>query len=196
MEPLKKAVDKYLEQQQLSDQQLESLFALQQGAAPKESKFGWKGLATLAASLCLAVVLAYQLLPGDRDIVQQIAVEVAKNHIKMKPLEIESQSMRDIQNYFTQLDFSPVKSVHFDQISNIMLGARYCSIQGITAAQLRFVDADGQRKTVYETLYDKQVFDKLPDLQKGEKPLQVFVKGLKVQIWVEKGLLMASVEEG
>jgi hypothetical protein len=123
---------------------------------------------------------------------QDIAVEVAKNHIKMKPLEIETSAMSDIERYFTQLDFYPIRSRQFNASAFQMLGGRYCSIQGITAAQLRYHDPQGRYVTLYETYYDSARFPPLPDVDKGGTPLKLYESGLEIMLWVEKGLLLVS----
>lgn len=40
----------------------------------------------------------------------------------------------------------------------------------------------------------KEVFGKLPDIDHNEKPLAAWVKGIKVRIWVEKGILFAMTD--
>jgi hypothetical protein len=110
----------------------------------------------------------------------------------MKPLEIETSAMSDIERYFTQLDFFPISSRQFSFSPDQMLGGRYCSIQGITAAQLRYHDSQGRYVTLYETRYDSARFPPLPDVEKGEVPLKLYVSGLKITLWIEKGLLLVS----
>jgi len=123
---------------------------------------------------------------------EKIAAEVAKNHLKRRPLEVSTQSMMDIQQYFTELDFMPTRSSWFPLGDQQLLGARYCSIQGVTAAQLRYSGAQDETVTLYEAPYDADIFKSLPNVDAGELPLQVFSKGLQVKIWVEKDVLMVS----
>ena len=40
----------------------------------------------------------------------------------------------------------------------------------------------------------KQVFNDFPELKEGSKPLTVYVKGMKVDMWVEKDILFALIE--
>ena len=127
---------------------------------------------------------------------ERIGNEVAKNHIKLKPLEISTSSIQVIRNYFTELDFSPIESSLLKDTGKVLLGGRYCSIQGITAAQLRLKDEKtGQVQSLYQTLYDPKVFSGLPVLDKDNQPVTVYSKGLEVEIWVEKGLLFALTKE-
>ena len=40
----------------------------------------------------------------------------------------------------------------------------------------------------------KQMFKDFPELKEGSKPLTVYVKGMKVDMWVEKDILFALIE--
>lgn len=140
--------------------------------------------------------LATPNLITQQQMVAAIADEVAKNHIKMKPLDINSNHFQEVQGYFTQLDFLPSASQHFNQsatqVVDHLLGGRYCSIRSITAAQLRFGDNEQNRTTLYQTEYLPDVFGTLPVLEQGQTPLVTYAKGLRIEIWVEKQLLMVS----
>ena len=155
-----------------------------------------KRYAMLLVAVALFAVLALpRIWIQNISLPERIAQEVARNHLKMKPLELESSSMAEIAHYFAQLDFNPIHSQVFPLGEDRLLGGRYCSIQGITAAQLRYLDEQAQRVTLYETAYDPRVFSALPDIDKGEKPLVLYAKGLKMTIWVEKDLLFVSGAE-
>ncbi|MCG9731450.1 hypothetical protein L1D44_16775 [Shewanella sp. Isolate13] len=162
-----------------------------------------KSLVALAASVLL-LVLSVQWYPeisrqgevgGSRglavsDMHAKIANEVAKNHIKMKPLEVQTAQLSQLRAYFTELDFTLVSSSRIDDAKQ-MIGGRYCSIQGLTAAQIRFVDPP-QSVTLYEVQYDKRLYGEIPIIESGEAPIELVVRGVAVSIWVEKGLLMAT----
>ncbi|MBE9560161.1 MAG: hypothetical protein IMF15_05195, partial [Proteobacteria bacterium] len=49
-------------------------------------------------------------------------------------------------------------------------------------------------QTLYQTEYRKDVFENMPALEDGDKPVDIHVKGVKVTIWVEKGLLFALTD--
>jgi len=75
-------------------------------------------------------------------------------------------------------------------------GGRYCSIKGVTAAQLRFAsESDGKVSTLYQVPYEKALFGSVPAIESDDSPMVLASKGLNVQLWVEKGLLMVLVEE-
>ena len=220
-QPLKQSAKDYIGQQQLSEQQLEKFERLletnHRDEKPEDLGGGLgesvevtrnhiveliktrRAFIATAASVVLAITVSLVYFPANNDIYWQISDEVARNHIKMKPLEIRTQDLDELRNYFTELDFSVARSRVFEQSNNVknrgMLGARYCSIQGITAAQLRYQNKAGKKVTLYEVPYDSRVFGLLPNAESGDVPLHIFVRGLSVSLWVEKGLLMVAAEE-
>lgn len=87
----------------------------------------------------------------------------------------------------------PVES-SLQALNNLQLiGVRYCSLQGITAAQLRMKQGENLH-TLYETEYVPEVFGDIPSLEKDEVPLVVYAKGIKVKVWFGKGLLFALTD--
>ena len=155
---------------------------------------GKYSLLALTASLVLVFMLSVNFYPGSRYISWKIADEVAMNHIKMKPMELKSDRLAPLRDYFTQLDFSVVRSELFAKKNYTMLGGRYCSIQGVTAAQIRYRTDKGQKVTLYEVAYDPKLYGDIPKIEQGEAPLSIDVKGVSVSLWVEKGLLMAEAK--
>ncbi|WP_299809540.1 hypothetical protein [uncultured Shewanella sp.] len=167
-----------------------------------DSPTRYKSMLALAASVLLLVLslnwypeIGWQGEPsstpqlGVSDMSIKIAVEVAKNHIKMKPLEVQTAELSQLRDYFTELDFTLVSSSRIGEAKQ-MIGGRYCSIQGLTAAQIRFVDK--QPLTLYQVQYDKTLYGELPRVDLGQKPVELVERGVAVSIWVEKGLLMAT----
>jgi hypothetical protein len=203
-------IKKHIESERLDDAQLKELLSMQQAvlgldsSEPSQDKIianhkrrTWFG--ALAACLFVTVIIFLNEnggMPGVQNMPKEIAMEVVKNHLKLKPLDVKASSMRDIQEYFTQLDFLPlsssVASRHFSLPVTQLLGGRYCSIQGVTAAQLRYQRNDSL-STLYEVAYDSATFGTLPNMENNEQPLELLIKGLKVAMWVEKGLLMVLV---
>lgn len=195
---LSKAVKAYFDKQSLSEHQLDSYEAMFDNSEPKISAWtSYTKFIAAAASILLVMILSFQYYSVEQDIDMgmEIAQEVAKNHIKMKPLEVKSNQLGDLKRYFDQLDFSLIESERL--LDKTMLGARYCSIQGVTAAQLRYQQSDKSLSgiTVYEVDYQPELFGKIPDIDKGMEPRKIVLKGLELHLWVEKGLLFASAQE-
>ncbi|BFM14912.1 hypothetical protein R50073_10950 [Maricurvus nonylphenolicus] len=206
---LRQSSQDFFAEQQLDEAQLVNLQQLQQQFATSENNKTSKKpallryrLSMVASVFFIAALLTFvltQLQPAiksQENLITAIANEVAKNHIKMKPLDVKSHHFNDMQKFFTQLEFIPTPSTYFQSQQGVssytLIGGRYCSIQSITAAQLRYGDAQDPHTTLYQTEYLPDVFGELPVLEQGQVPLVTYAKGLRIEIWVEKQLLMVS----
>ena len=110
-----------------------------------------------------------------------ISTEIAYNHNSQMQMEIESNSLLDIQTYLNRLGFTLIESEYFSKGNWELLGGRYCSISGKIAAQLRVKNNDtNEVYTYYQSSIDQQ-----PDQNMG-----FAVDGVNVELWEEKGLLM------
>ncbi len=192
---LKNTVKDYVESKQLSSEQLQDLTKMlntKHENKQRESLFNMRAIAAvLVLSLALGIFWGVSTI-NHADVSQLIAEEVSSNHLKMKPMEVSSTSLNEVRAYFGKLDFS-LSSSQFVANNNLQLiGGRYCSIQGETAAQLRMQDeVTGNIHVVYQAPYNKDLFRELPNLQQGQKPVRHFVNGIGVDVWVEKGILFA-----
>ena len=196
--PLKQAVIDKLETYTLNEDRFRELDSLtrQIPVEPVRRRVPYwpAALAAAVAVFLLAFLLTPQLLEQG-DVRERVAMEVASNHVKLKPLEVETSSIEGIRDYFDKLDFMPVSSALVGRSGLELLGGRYCSLQGITAAQLRISEpGSDQVQTLYQTEYIRDVFRDMPVVEEGGEPVELYVKGIKVKIWVEKGLLFALTE--
>jgi len=158
------------------------------------NKAHWLYLASVAAFV-FAFIASTLYMAKPENMLQAIADEVVHNHLKLKPLEVKTQTIKGVQKYFSKLDFMPIDSTMLNGSALNLLGGRYCSLQGITAAQLRFKETDiASVQTLYQTEYRQDVFGDLPSIDKGDNPAEIYVKGIKVKIWIEKGLLLALTD--
>lgn len=196
---LKESVNKQMNSIQLSTDQLSKLNALQSSVEKQRHSFlWWHSMVGVAAMVMLTVLfLPDRVINRDSGLmINEIAVEVVKNHLNQKPLEVNGNQLSNIKDYFIRLDFAPVESEFLQSKDISLMGGRYCSLQGITAAQLRFksISEEGTN-TLYQVGYDPEIFKLLPDFDNGEAPITVYSKGIKVTIWVEKGVLFALTED-
>lgn len=205
--PLRQATKQYFAQQTLSQHQIDGLqqkireHDTGQGAQTSLTKDkttlvgrktnSWIAVAATAIFTMLVALFIHR--PFD-DPTQDIVREVVNNHVRQKPLEIVSQNFNQTSRYFTQLDFAPLPSKQLSTTQATMLGGRYCSIQSLTAAQLRYQDSQGKHLTLYQVGFDSQRFGDIPNVDIGESPHIHYLDGLKVSLWTEKGLLMVSVQ--
>lgn len=201
---IKNATQDYYDEFNLSEEQLNKLNNLSQPSSQIGSSArvksatiistGWKSF-LIAASILFSVGIAFYYPTYQKNqLILSIAEEVTKNHIKMKPLDIHSQLFSDIRQGLDKLDFIPTPSSYYQSKQEILAGARYCSIKSVTAAQLRFVNQSQQYETLYQVPYDKNTFGSIPDVTTGEQPLLRYIKGVKVEIWRESGLMMISTK--
>ena len=187
---LKQSVQQYYEGQRLDQTQLDQLESIFLGKSPKRKQ---KVLAQRRYGLVAGLLIAFAVIAGlsgspfrltqDHHI-REIASEVAKEHLRHKPLEVNSRDFSVVQNHFDKLDFLPSKSSHFGS-ENLLVGGRYCSILNVTALQIRYHTA-----TLYQVAYDPDHFGQIPNLDDEAAPLIRNINGVQVQIWVENGLLM------
>lgn len=196
---IKETISAHIASKSLSDVQLDALMNLQNAssdAPPINRTVQYRWVASFAAVVMIMLTSLYFNLSPDLSMDERIGNEVAKNHIKLKPLEVESSSIDVLRSYFTELDFTPIESSLIKPLDKTLLGGRYCSIQGVTAAQLRLKDnKTGKVQSLYQTIYTPDVFKNLPRLEEGQAPITIYSGGLEVDIWVEKGLLFALTRD-
>jgi hypothetical protein len=129
-------------------------------------------------------------------LLEAIAIEVADNHLKLKPLEIESADLRSVLGYFEDLDFQLQASPRITgNPGDQLLGGRYCTIQGIDAAQLRVIAADGVLSTWYEATLPAEQLQLVPEMGDGQQPAEFLVRGVDIRIWQEHGVVFAEAKE-
>lgn len=118
---------------------------------------GARVLFAVAAALALVVagLLWHRLAPspaGDRtdELTRQVVAEVAKNHRKGSPIEIESSRWEEVQASLDRLDFAILPTRPSLLRDYELVGGRYCSIQSRLAAQLSLRERDtGRTQTLY-----------------------------------------------
>lgn len=204
--PLAEAVRRQQTRATLPEDRLQALLALQRDAAarpaprrPLRNPSRRTGvMMSAAAGIALAFVLGWWLAvsltvqqPGEVDLLARIADEVAANHLKKQPVEVHAEDLPTLRAWFTELDFQLVESPLIAAADLDLLGGRYCSIQGGIAAQLRLHDADGARRTLYQSRYDRARHGPIPDRLAGEPPRERTARGVPVRLWREHGVLFA-----
>jgi len=160
----------------------------------------------VAHSLCASLVVLFFFAYGIynyynhyRDLStaapMHLAQEVAKNHGRLKPLDVRSHDFYIVKNYFTKLAFSPRHAVSELPAHLTLLGGRYCSLQDEPAAQFRYHDAQYRLLSLYQAHYVRDKFLWVPNIDKGEEPIVRHVDHLEIRIWQKKGLVNTSVRE-
>jgi len=98
------------------------------------------------------IYLSYSVTHSPGNFMNRIvAQEIALNHNKQLPIEFNAQTIAQLDNQMAQLDFALHDSKHSSLDNLTIIGARYCSIQGNLAAQIRLQDNSGNAYTLFQT---------------------------------------------
>jgi len=208
--PINQSVNDLLNNFELSDVQLANFAQLEKDCLQPQTKSKPKQATINHSKMWLSLVASFLVmglfmgqflgagaskrLTSDEQL-YAIAAEVSYNHLKFKPLEVAHSNLNQVTGYFNKLDFNPLASSQVAALSTNLIGGRYCSIQGNIAAQLRMEDDQGRISTLFESRYQAQDFNMLPNIEQGQAPTVLYVDGQRVALWVEKGLVMALVSE-
>jgi hypothetical protein len=185
---LKKSIKEYYEKHNLSTTQLLQMQNIQKKLYSKFNRR--RRLHTHWAIAAGAVVLLFGAFiffntTSHRTYIAELISEIAYNHNRNLEMEIKSDSLKDIVSYLSRLDFSLIYPARLPQDNWEMIGGRYCQLKGQFAAQLKL------RNKVNQKIYT---------LYQLEKPLgskniadfsEHFAKGVKVNLWSERGLIIA-----
>src|SRR3972149_787822 len=145
--------------------------------------FRWKIVMKYAAVIALLIAsayFAYWFTTGkDNNRYYKYAKEIAYNHTKRLNSEYLTSSIIELNQQMDKLDFSIINS---EMIKNYKwTGARYCSVQGAIAAQIKLKDSENNICTLYEF--------KQKDEKNLEKSQTYFIAGIKVTLWAESGII-------
>lgn len=204
-QPVKECIRQLVEQQQLSDEQLSGLMEMQQSLLGTESSatesiassaIGIRAMLPVALAMLMAVGIWSSLDFASFDHSKQIAREVVDNHKKLKPLQISASSIQSLHQHFSELNFSLAEPdtdwTVFQNAGSSLLGGRYCSISGKTAAQLRYTQ-DDRLASLYQVHYEPDVYGRMPVLENNQSPKVMIIDHHRVEMWVEQGILMVLV---
>lgn len=186
-QPLDKMLKQYYGQQQLSSEAMARMVALadsvdqnrqqQQKANFWQRRWGEQRKLSLVASVMVALLLIPLLWPADEPLLTRVAKEVALNHNKQLASDYVTDSYQALAAVMDKLDFKPALPTRLKQVGYSMIGARYCSIQGGIAAQIKLASAEGEAVTLYQT----QLNPALAAL--GEQ--SYMVGNIRVETWQE-----------
>ncbi len=109
--------------------------------------------------------------------------EVTMNHKKMLVPDFKGIEVNALGGLMTNLDFSPVLPEIAKILNLEFIGARYCSISGNLAVQLKFLTPSGDICTLYQTKSTGDLLDLKETLVKSDD--------IKIKFWHENNLFMA-----
>ncbi len=196
MKNLKDTTQEHFKDIALSTEQMEKLNALiSQGQDDVEVENPKPSIIPkLIFATAVILILGFLMFGVDgEDKSSLIAQEVAYNHQKLKPLEITSERLKDVANYFASHQIRVVENSRIlGDFDWNLKGGRFCSIQGSDAAQLRYKTKGDETVSVYMAPYSEETMGKLPVLEQGDKPQSVVSNGGEVWIWVEQNQVIAT----
>ncbi len=141
----------YYESKEPSRAMLDRLVALEANARPRRYPRRW---AAIAAVVVAVIGGGLWLTLDDHSsgaLARAIASEIAMNHEKQLDADFVTASHAELRRVMDKLDFSLAESRRILAPGLRLVGARYCSIRGQLAAQLRFRSGDEEMLTVYQT---------------------------------------------
>ncbi|MHC4958184.1 MAG: hypothetical protein ACYTGN_07385 [Planctomycetota bacterium] len=158
----------------LDDQKLGELAAL------ARRRGGMLRLLPFAAAVVAVALVVYFNRGEDRTLA--VAREIALNHSKELAVEYRADSCALIGERMDKLDFEIAEPPILAQRGWTLVGARYCSLQGRIAAQLRLTGSGGEVATLYE-VKDSNEFA----ATRGTTGVEV--DGVMIRIWRARGIL-------
>ncbi len=150
--------------------------------------------ASLVFSMLAGLWLGFPINTDNR--VALLASEIAGNHLAAKGLDIEARTIADLRETFATLGFS-VQELPPGRQPGQLEGGRFCSVQTVPAALLRYqLGAGGSgHGTVYQAPYLPEQHGRLPDIDQGEDPVMAMARGVAVELWTSRGLLFAIARD-
>ena len=194
---LREDLQEHYRARELDPATLRRLQALTEAVPTIRSTIGrqWSVLTAAAVLLIAAVSLFVGSRTSESPEVQSlnagvisraIADEIAMNHNKQLDLDLITPSLDEVRDQMTRLDFALIDSPSMAEGGLQLIGARYCSIQGQLAAQLRFQSLSGDFVTLYQS----------PAVESMDRPLAAAhsTEGVAVRIWEEQGVLFGLAQ--
>jgi hypothetical protein len=184
-------IRRYYEGQRLPEATRKQLEETLRAGAPVRKTSGWWWLRTAAAAMFVIGVTAAALwlvvLGGSAPespaaIARVVAEQAALGHNRPQELEFRVSRTSELRENMKSLDFTPVEPARMESMNMKIVGARYATIEGSLAAEIRYLEPNGEECTLYLVRPVKR----LASVPPGEYQ----VDGLQVSLWREKGLLM------
>jgi len=154
------------------------------GRSARVNRRGWLAAALVVFSASLVTLVIWQgSKSGEQgaDVVRDAAKEIARNHHKRLDVEHRTEVYADLVAGMPRLDFSPIEPRRVHERGLRLLGARYCSIDGSIAAQMRLLDGEDRLLTLYQ-FRPTAAFEGLREHIEQ-------IDGLEVEVWSEAGLI-------
>jgi len=135
--------------------------------------------ASLVAVFLFMMVVVAQSYYFQRGVSDMVLAEIAMNHNKHLDVEFPYNDYESLRVAMNRLDFSLIAPVSLPP-NFVLVGGRYCSIQGKLAAQLKVKNSDtGDVSTLYVTA--------LTDKLKKIDAERVVYDNVSIKLWQDQG---------
>jgi len=152
---LDKQVKDYYIRQCLSEDKLAQLATqaavVMDSAKARRRAWYWVAAAAVIVGVAVGPGWMVQMGPDHRQWTARAAQEIALNHKKQLREEFVATDFATLRRQMSKLDFPLVEPASLSALGLRVVGARYCSIQGHLAAQIKLTDVQGRRYTLYQT---------------------------------------------
>ena len=146
----------------------------------------FKKYSSIAASILVAFIIGAHMVTyldtPETTLMDRITQEILLNHQKQFDVEFSSITIDELRADMHKLDFNLITSRVIDEEKFQIIGARYCSIQGNIAAQIKLQDNSGNTFTLYQTALSRKL--------KTLKDTTQLANGLVVKTWNEQGIFL------
>lgn len=184
---LEEQIRTHYESQRLSSSVLEEIRILRKGSEQERRtvRFPVRWLA-IAAIIAVAIAgSALVLLPrSDRGAAEELAMIAARDHNRRLAVEVHASDYDELRAKMARLDFNPVMPQRAEGMSLRVVGARYSSVGGSPAVEIKLIEPSGGICTLIQVRPD----DRLARIGSSK---QFVIDGLRIDVWKEKGLVMA-----
>lgn len=190
---LESSVKRHYQNCSLSLEKLQRLQAMADIQNPDESRNNkfWQ----LRHRLVLVASFVFILISGvqffyiqkapEGDLLLRVAQEVELNHSKQLASDYSSDNYTQLAGLMSKLEFELKEPALIPVKGYQLIGARYCSIQGQIAAQLKLENLQGEKITLFAT----RVNDELATLHNKNQ----LRKGMLVRSWKEGSVFFSLV---
>jgi len=191
---LDQKVKDHYQQQKLSAHKIQHLMEMQSLQSEKDETRSWRQRWEKQRRLSIAALFMICILggivfstPSPFDSLQtRISKEIAMNHNKHYEVDFVSNSFSQLNAKMHKLDFNLAFPKKLLNSGYKVLGARYCSIQGGIASQVKLQNSLGKTVTLYITQLTKEL-----------KPLDSFLQQhdkVTINTWKENELFFGLAE--
>ena len=177
---LKHALKDHYQDKNLSQDKVQKLLSIHEHESSSLRIIGPLGALVTA---CLVVIL-YQNITTP--INQKVAKEVSYNHSKKMPSEVLTSDYSLINEALDRLHFKVKESQKLKGM--LLVGARYCSVQGETAAQIQLKETQSNK---HYTLYQFKISKATKELT----PSTIEKDNVRVKVWIEGDIGFALAED-